>query len=263
MGKNNQSENKDLSNKPNEIKNVIEKELKQIDVFDAIPQQLDKSDKQNGRVYFEPFYVKNVPTNLKDYTLQELPPIIINLQIKGTINEYTKVIYAHEITHALVQKTKDFTNDYYNFETIPILVELIVAKNLGKDTYLYSIMKRIFSIKRKSSNALNIETSKYIQSTIQAFGLFKQYQDQPQKILSKILSLFNGKIQVEDILNSDQAINDGEAFINEFINKHPEIEKKNKLLIDLDNINIDELLSEDQNEQTEKKGEHYVKTLSK
>lgn len=139
--------------------------------------------------------------NLKNPNFyKKLPPLLYDIILNGTLNEFSIPIYIHEIYHALSKRNKGYTKNYLYDEIIPILMEQIssLELNLSHHTFLKKISQTKNDIIDNS-----IESQKYIISFLYANTLFNLYQNPKFKteINKEINKILIGKQKLEDVLN--------------------------------------------------------------
>ena len=139
--------------------------------------------------------------NLKNPNFyKKLPPLLYDIILNGTLNEFSIPIYIHEIYHALSKRNKGYTKNYLYDEIIPILMEQIssLELNLSHHTFLKKINQTKNDIIDNS-----IESQKYIISFLYANTLFNLYQNPKFKteINKEINKILIGKQKLEDVLN--------------------------------------------------------------
>ena len=120
------------------------------------------------------------------------------------------ISYFHEITHTQATNfnNKQMIDDTHE-ELLPIFIELLAAKEMGEDYYTnYRLNELAFDI-HMFYNADNdydkFAYATYIKSTLKAFKLLKIYQESDVRvkktIMKDIQSIFDGKLNVETLLN--------------------------------------------------------------
>ena len=136
------------------------------------------------------------------------------------INELTESSYIHELTHTQLAHQKGIIKNYFNSEVLSIFLELLNIYESSKQetllplqdavrlTELYDILYRLESVHKKISEEPYedlLEASKYAESIFKAYHLFVEYyygsNNLRKYILTTIQNIFNGNIQVEELLD--------------------------------------------------------------
>ncbi len=135
------------------------------------------------------------------------------------INELTESSYVHELTHTQLAHQKGIIKNYYNSEVLSIFLELLNIYESSKQetllplqdamrlTELYDELYRLELYHQGSKEEPYddlIEASKYTESIFKAYNLFVEYYygsiDLRKYILKRIQDIFNGNLQLEDLL---------------------------------------------------------------
>lgn len=127
---------------------------------------------------------------------------------------FASTTYAHELSHTQLLTENGGTNNYFNEETIPMLMEFIFAANLdNSDLSFYKVCcQRLLAICRSINRLQNdltyeqrVETEKYIISGIQAINLANTYFLSKNRIKKEmqedVCKTFEGEKVTEDLLN--------------------------------------------------------------
>ena len=140
--------------------------------------------------------------------------------LPAQITELTESSYVHEITHTQLAHLKGIIKKYYNSEVLSIFLELLNVYESKKQEQLlplqnacrltelyqelYMLEEHSKGIKEYEHNDL-VEASKYTESIFKAYGLFTEYllgsNALKKYILNSIQNIFNGNLQLEDLLD--------------------------------------------------------------
>lgn len=141
------------------------------------------------------------------------------IELGNELTVLSSSTYAHEIAHTQLESNPGYTKNYLNKELISIFIEKVSAfesDQTGKVLllserrrfmYIASLIKYLmFDEKSKILNeSQRLEYMSYIYSTLLTEKLFDMYirerkQKNRDKYISDIQDVFDGKIQVEDII---------------------------------------------------------------
>lgn len=140
--------------------------------------------------------------------------------LPAQITELIESSYVHEITHTQLAHLKGIIKNYYNSEVLSIFLELLniyeskkqetllPLQNACRLTELYQILymleEQSKGVKEYEYDEL-INASKYTESIFKAYGLFTEYllgsNALKKYILNSIQNIFNGNLQLEDLLD--------------------------------------------------------------
>lgn len=144
-------------------------------------------------------------------------------------------VYAHEITHALIERNKGAIQNFYDKEMLSIFMEKVIAglidkKNKEGDLLREFELRGIEEIKQKISAFETLTEGHYtkmyaiasIQGALYAGVLFGKYikadEQEKTRILAQVEDVLNGKMKLNDFKKAEQLVLDGES-IREYINR--------------------------------------------
>lgn len=169
-----------------------------------------------------------------DREILERVPVYMEAIFLGTkeINLLNVGTYAHELTHALLDRHKGVVENYYNDELLSIFMEKLFVDALdtskNKRVLKISEIRRLENLKIAFNELENSEGEsyyshlKYIQSTLYAGILFDKYsrasKEEKDKMIKLIGEILNGRRKVNDLLQEEQ-IDLSEDVINQYIGK--------------------------------------------
>ena len=199
------------------FKRAYELDIKKTNVFD-IPVTGDPSKYSTfGKSRKGPVVIPQDKTVSKQF-LREMP--VLGEEIFLGTKEPTELIiglYAHEITHMLVDRHKRVVKNYYYDELLPIFKEkeAMYEYDQSPDKHLYKIWEiarlrnlrdELESYKGAVDEYDKRESLKYIQSSLYAGILFDKYisaNPAQRKNMRKIMKkVFNGELAVKKMLNT-------------------------------------------------------------
>lgn len=164
---------------------------------------------------------------VENVTLIQNPQFINGMKLSfkeiilpNQISELTESSYVHEITHTQLAHIKGIIKNYYNSEVLSIFLELLniyeskkqetllPLQNACRLTELYQVLYMLKEhskgIKEFEQDDL-IDASKYTESIFKAYGLFTEYilgsNALKKYILNSIQNIFNGNLQLEELLD--------------------------------------------------------------
>lgn len=184
----------------NQIENIIEfiKNNMELKKITDIPIFLNLKAHKNGYVTYPLFYTQF--TNSKFY--KNLPIIFSSIGLNGPCDDFSKVIYIHEIYHILSQRNKGYAQNYLYDEFLSIFMEQITALDINPNLIKSAFLKRTLNIKNTIINLIHdefynenkidiIDEQKYILSFLLAYCLFNTYLHSSNK----------GKKQIDNEIN--------------------------------------------------------------
>lgn len=159
--------------------------------------------------YFNPIYIGNENKIIK--------LVFSEYVLTNKLSILTPLIYAHEIIHSQLEYNNSI-NRYLNYELLPIFFDKLTAAYLDHSYKLLrtnellrlKILRKAITILQKDNLSIlhKINASMAISSVLQAENLFDKYlygtNNDKCNILSMIQKVFDGKIQVEDLLNQTE-----------------------------------------------------------
>lgn len=185
-----------------------------------IPIIYEEKNKDYGE--FVPLYLGEDIYNLK----------LIFTEFRLSNREYIlkPLIYAHELTHSILEGNQNSINNYINYELLPISIEYLMAMDIGKNIFeicylkrLKDLLKYIEMLEKTQLNEIEkIKISSYINSILITNEIIKRYSKE-KNIRRNIL--FE---KINKILKDDQSIEN--FLIKESISYTPSLENMIKLL---------------------------------
>ena len=150
--------------------------------------------------------------------LEKQPISFTKLSLGNNVTLLSSATAAHEYTHTQLDSTKGACKNYHNREVLPIFMEKLALLELDPSGKLLEIGSRMRNrdlfeniailsggIENFSRTEL-VESSVYVNSTLQANNLFDKYingnSDMQASILSGIQDIFDGKSTVEELLDA-------------------------------------------------------------
>jgi len=145
-----------------------------------------------------------------------------NIKLGNNLTLLSIATYIHEIAHTQTESIKGYAENYYNKEVISIFLEKLAASTLDENKELLKLSEhmrfrhlieciyRVYNYYYQN-NSFNLNYKDllsdcmYIESTLKATKLFDIYESErkeknKRKIIYSIQDIFDGKIQVEELL---------------------------------------------------------------
>ena len=168
--------------------------------------------------------IKLIPVS-EEMSISFIEPIAFSKILLGDkTHKLSIATYIHELGHTQTESNKGYAKDFHNKEVISIFLEKLAACHLDSSGYLLKINEQ-YRLKHLYDSLLSlylytdiektdyqkedeIVKSMYIESTLKAMKLFDIYQSlrkekQRRKLLDQIQEVFDGKIQVEELLQKN------------------------------------------------------------
>ncbi len=181
--------------KYDEMVDYIKNNITLLKVTD-LPIYLDTYSERDSSVSTAWFYSND---DVEEKFFKKIPVCISVIKIFGPCDECAKVMYVHEMYHALLDRNKGIANNLLYNEFIPIFMEKVAAYDLDNSGNLLELwnLKRLLSIKMcildkeyedfREKNAMDIiEDETYIISGLLATGLFNIYIKGSDKLKREI-----------------------------------------------------------------------------
>ena len=157
--------------------------------------------------FFRPLYIGDKDKNMK--------LVFAEYVLTGKLSELTPGIYVHEIVHSQLENVNG-VKSYLNYEVLTVFFDKLTALYLDKSGELLKKNEKLrFNTLKQSINLLlddniplisKVIASMSVSSLLQAEHLFDRYMygsaKEKQDIIEQIQNIFDGKIKVEDLLDS-------------------------------------------------------------
>lgn len=163
---------------------------------------------ENVTLLDNPYFKSNMKLSFKEIIL---PP---------QITELTESSYVNEVTHTQLAYIKGIIKNYYNSEVLSIFLETLNNYESSKQQTilplqialrLTELYQEIYMLEEQSKGIKEydkedlIDGTKYTESILKAYGLFTEYvlgsPALKKYILNSIQNIFNGTLQLEELLD--------------------------------------------------------------
>lgn len=142
-----------------------------------------------------------------------------HISLGKQLTQLSAATLIHEIAHSQQEKNIGYAEDYLNKEIISIFLEKVAALEMDSTgellriselTRFYDVLNHYYSLSLKKgiiSDASDVDDLLYVKSTFYAEKLFDMYlnerkQKNKDKYFYQIQDVFDGKITVEDLIQS-------------------------------------------------------------
>lgn len=173
-----------------------------------IPLTIINKAKRNGYVVNYSFYEN---ADLDESFFEKIPICATGIFIFGPSDDMAKTIYAHEMTHALLNKNKGNILNFMHGEVLPIFMEKVAALDLDNadDLLFFVNYQRLLSLRKNIITMLlegdNIIDKMYIISSLMSASLFDVYENSSlnskEEIDKSINQVLMGNLRLEDIFD--------------------------------------------------------------
>lgn len=176
----------------------------------SLPVEFSGNDETEVSIVTNSSYINN--TEFLKYIDVSYRKIILDRRI----TELTESSYIHEVTHTQISR-RGIIKNYLNSEVVPIFIELLNMYEAGSEIQRVGDFKRVLELMDHFSvlytatlDDVNVEgdlinSSVYAVSILKAYELFIEYvcgtNSLKKYILNSIQNLFNGDLQLEEILD--------------------------------------------------------------
>ncbi len=182
-----------------EISSFLKENIKYILPFDIPIIYLNKPFDYGE---FIPIYVGK---NLENSKL-----IFTEFRLSSNFTPITPLIYGHEITHSIIENNTISINNYINYDIIPLLIEMLIAKDIDKSkiTLKTDILLRLTNLKtyiellykEDIPNLIKVRLSNYINSILILFEILKVYTKEKETLLKEINKIFKNENNIETLI---------------------------------------------------------------
>ena len=159
--------------------------------------------------FFRSLYIGDKGKNMK--------LVFAEYVITGKLSELTPGIYTHEILHSQLENVNGVKN-YLNYEVLSVFFDKLTALYLDKsgdllkknESLRFNILKQSIYLLLDDNTPLfgKLIASMSVSSLLQAEHLFDKYiygtASEKNDILEQIQNIFDGKMKVEDLLDSTE-----------------------------------------------------------
>lgn len=184
-----------------------------------IPLHLNTGKSRNAQSVITWFYTYKI---MEESFYKKLPICTKEINISGNCDENSKLMYVHEMSHALLNKNKGSYSMAFNKEALSIFMEKVAALDLDESGKLLEL-KTLFRLLQIKHNILNKELLEfreekplsvfddktYIYSALNATALFDIYKKGSKKtkreIDDAIGNVIMGNSTIEDIFDHYEA----------------------------------------------------------
>ena len=150
--------------------------------------------------------------------LEELPILNGSIELGDRFDRISTGTYAHEVTHALLERHKGSIENYYNNEMLSIFMEKLVIdsydrtpnKKILKASEVYRARGMQINIAKLFDKDINISGTamQYLLGGFTAGVMFDKYQNESsqgkRRMLGKIKETLAGKKTVEQLIEEEQ-----------------------------------------------------------